>query len=55
MSTISPRLIAATAGDTGLPLLYFAGTDRAGDLAGALGRAGRPVETVVVYRGDRRG
>jgi uroporphyrinogen-III synthase len=44
------RLIAATAGDAGLPLIYFAGSDRAGDLAGALGRAGQAVETVVAYR-----
>jgi uroporphyrinogen-III synthase len=43
-------LIAATAGGARLPLLYFAGNDRAGDLAAALGKAGRPVETVVVYR-----
>ncbi len=44
------RLIAATAGDAALPLLYFAGHDRAGDLAEVLGKAGRSVETVVAYR-----
>ncbi len=44
------RLIAATPGDAGLPLLYFAGDDRAGDLAEVLGKAGRSVETVVAYR-----
>jgi uroporphyrinogen-III synthase len=32
------------------PLLYAAGEDRSGDLAGELGAAGFPVETVVVYR-----
>jgi uroporphyrinogen-III synthase len=40
-------LIAAKAG-AGLPLLYFAGSDRAGDLGAAL--AGRTVETVIAYR-----
>ncbi len=44
------RLIAAKAGEADLPLLYFAGHDRAGDLAAALRKAGRPVETVIVYR-----
>jgi uroporphyrinogen-III synthase len=44
------RLIAARVGDAGLPLLYFAGHDRAGDLAAALRKAGRAVETVIVYR-----
>jgi uroporphyrinogen-III synthase len=44
------RLIAAKAGEAGLPLLYFAGRDRAGDLAAALRKAGRTVETVIVYR-----
>jgi uroporphyrinogen-III synthase len=44
------RLIVAKAGEAGLPLLYFAGHDRAGDLAAALRKAGRSVETVVVYR-----
>jgi len=48
------RLIAATARDAGLPLIYFAGSDRAGDLAGALsgalGRVGPAVEAVIAYR-----
>jgi uroporphyrinogen-III synthase len=44
------RLIVATAGDGALALLYFAGSDRAGDLEGALEKAGRAVETVIVYR-----
>jgi uroporphyrinogen-III synthase len=44
------RLIAAEAGGAGLPLLYFAGNDRAGDLAAALGKALLSVETVVAYR-----
>lgn len=44
------RLIAADAGEACLPLVYFAGHDRAGDLAAALRKAGRSVETVVVYR-----
>jgi uroporphyrinogen-III synthase len=44
------RLIAAKVGEAGLPLLYFAGHDRAGDLAAALRKAGRTVETVIVYR-----
>jgi uroporphyrinogen-III synthase len=44
------RLIVATAGDAALALLYPAGSDRAGDLEGALGKAGRTVETVIVYR-----
>jgi uroporphyrinogen-III synthase len=43
-------LIVARCEGTGLPLLYFAGSDRAGDLAGALGKAGRVVETVIAYR-----
>jgi uroporphyrinogen-III synthase len=43
-------LIVARRESTGLPLLYFAGSDRAGDLAGALGKAGRVVETVIAYR-----
>jgi uroporphyrinogen-III synthase len=43
-------LIAAKTGDVDLPLIYFAGSDRAGDLAGAMGRAGRAVETVIAYR-----
>jgi uroporphyrinogen-III synthase len=35
---------------TALPLLYCAGEDRAGDLAGALQSRGLRVETVYVYR-----
>jgi uroporphyrinogen-III synthase len=35
---------------TDLPLLYCAGEDRAGDLAGALQASGLRVETVCVYR-----
>jgi uroporphyrinogen-III synthase len=44
------RLIVARVGDAGLPLLYFAGHDRAGDLAAALRKAERTVETVIVYQ-----
>ena len=43
------RLVNADAGDL-LPLLYFAGNERAGDLAGALAPTGRAVETVIAYR-----
>jgi len=43
-------LIVAGSEGTVLPLLYFAGGDRAGDLAGILGKAGRAVETVIAYR-----
>jgi uroporphyrinogen-III synthase len=43
-------LVAAKTGDAGLPLLYFAGNERVGDLAAALGKAGRSVETVIAYR-----
>jgi uroporphyrinogen-III synthase len=32
------------------PLLYLAGLDRSGDLAGALGRRGFAIHTVAVYR-----
>jgi uroporphyrinogen-III synthase len=42
-------LVAARA-DTGLPLLYFAGAERAGDLDAALAPTGRAVETVIAYR-----
>jgi uroporphyrinogen-III synthase len=35
---------------TNLPLLYLAGSDRAGDLAGVLKSHGLHVETAVVYR-----
>ena len=44
------RLIAARAENAGPPLIYFAGSDRAGDLAAALGRVGQAVETVIAYR-----
>jgi uroporphyrinogen-III synthase len=43
------RLVNANA-DSLLPLLYFAGAERAGDLSGALAPTGRVVETVVAYR-----
>ena len=42
-------LAAARFGGTGARLLYLAGHERAGDLAGALGRHGLDVETVVIY------
>ncbi len=42
--------LVATSADTGLPLLYFAGAERAGDLAAALAPSGRAVETVIAYR-----
>ncbi len=32
------------------PLLYLAGADRAGDLAGALGARGLGVQTTIIYR-----
>jgi len=46
------RLVAAraTAGRPTHPLLWLAGEDRAGDLAGALAPHGIVVHTVVVYR-----
>jgi uroporphyrinogen-III synthase len=43
------RLVAARIKPAG-PLLYLAGLDRSGDLAGALGRRGFAVHTVAVYR-----
>jgi uroporphyrinogen-III synthase len=43
------RLVAARI-KPGAPLLYLAGLDRSGDLAGALGRRGIAVHTVAVYR-----
>jgi len=43
------RLVAARI-KPGVPLLYLAGADRSGDLAGALGGRGFVVRTVVVYR-----
>lgn len=36
----------------GGPLLYAAGADQAGDLAGRLGREGFAVETVTIYRAE---
>lgn len=44
------RLATASFGAPALPLLYLAGEDRAGDLAGALGASNLNVETVVIYR-----
>jgi uroporphyrinogen-III synthase len=43
------RLVNANADDL-RPILYFAGAERAGDLAAALAPTGRPVETVIAYR-----
>jgi uroporphyrinogen-III synthase len=43
------RLIEANANRL-LPILYFAGSERAGDLAAALAPTGRAVETVIAYR-----
>jgi uroporphyrinogen-III synthase len=43
------RLVEANA-DSLLPILYFAGSERAGDLAAALARTGRSVKTVIAYR-----
>jgi uroporphyrinogen-III synthase len=45
------RLLAERLGSGAL--LYLAGEDRAGDLAGALARCGIAVETAVVYRAAR--
>jgi len=44
------RLTASTLPVADLPLLYCAGEERAGDLAGALHLRGLRVETAVVYR-----
>lgn len=44
------RLIASEPPVLNVPLLYCAGEDRAGDLAGALGSLGMHVETAVLYR-----
>jgi uroporphyrinogen-III synthase len=44
------RLLRAECAEAPGPLLYLAGEDRAGDLAGELGEAGVPVVTVVAYR-----
>lgn len=43
------RLVEANAADL-LAILYFAGSERAGDLAAALTPSGRSVETVIAYR-----
>jgi uroporphyrinogen-III synthase len=43
-------LVAARLTDKTLPLLYLAGADRAGDLAGALAAHGLEIHTRVVYR-----
>jgi uroporphyrinogen-III synthase len=43
------RLVEADAVSL-LPILYFAGSERAGDLEAALAPAGRSVETVIAYR-----
>ena len=43
-------LVAAKTGDVGLPLIYLAAGDQAGDLAGTMAMAGRAVETVIIYR-----
>jgi uroporphyrinogen-III synthase len=43
------RLIAARC-SRGMPLLYLAGEDRGGDLAGDLARQGVTVRVVVIYR-----
>jgi uroporphyrinogen-III synthase len=43
------RLVNANADDL-RPILYFAGAERAGDLAAALAPSGRAVETVIAYR-----
>ena len=44
------RLIAHQIGQAKQPLLYLAGADRAGDLAGELAKAGLTVQTRVIYR-----
>jgi uroporphyrinogen-III synthase len=43
------RLVAARI-EPQAPLLYLAGLDRSGDLAGALGQCGFAVHTVTIYR-----
>ena len=50
MSTRSPGIAANELHATGLPFSISPGSDRAGDLAGALGRAGQSVATVIAYR-----
>jgi len=44
------RVVAARMPTSPAPLIYLAGEDRAGDLAGDLGRYGLAVRTAVVYR-----
>lgn len=44
------RLVAERFRGTKAPLLYLAGADRSGDLAGDLGRRGFAVHTAIVYR-----
>jgi len=44
------RLAAARFAGSRLPLLYLAGEDRTGDLAGELAAQGQAVRTVVIYR-----
>ena len=44
------RLVAARHADASAPLLYLAGEDRAGDLAGELAAHGIAAEMAVVYR-----
>jgi uroporphyrinogen-III synthase len=44
------RLVLTQRRAGGGPLLYLAGADRTGDVAGALTEAGLTVETIVVYR-----
>jgi uroporphyrinogen-III synthase len=43
-------LIATAVEGGGPPLLYLAGSDRSGDLAGALAKVGGAVETTIAYR-----
>jgi len=44
------RLSVARFAASRLPLLYLAGEDRTGDLAGELAKQGQSVRTVVIYR-----
>jgi len=44
------RLTVAQSPAAGLPLLYLAGRDRSGDIAGSLLAHGLRVETVIIYR-----
>jgi uroporphyrinogen-III synthase len=44
------KLVAEKVTDRRRPILYLAGQDRTGDLAGVLGDAGIPVLTTVIYR-----